>query len=735
MNFSDPLSNHLRIPKKQFAALKRLKLETVKDLLYYAPIRHTHVSNTTTINNAIVGGEVTLSGRLSNLKIGKTFKRKIPEAKAVLTDISGETVFVRWLHQPYLGKMLRDGMNVQLIGILNKKNGKRMMINPRVAPLNDLPVDGSDSLFGDTETKELLGYPIYKETRGLSSQWIFHAVSKLIKNGALENAADIIPEYILNTLKLPPLATAIVWLHMPKSKEHAEAAKKRFSFEEMLCIQLVKQQRRAQFLKQKGSIISPTQQVVSDFTGRFGFTLTNAQQRVISEVLNDMQSGHPMQRLLQGDVGSGKTAVAATITHAVTSTFPKSQHYGALQVAYMAPTEVLATQLFEGFTTYFAHTPHRIALITGSGCRVFPSKVNAETWTNISKSQLLKWIANGEIAIVVGTHAVIGKKVAFKHLALAIVDEQHRFGVNQRFNLSKKQDPPPHYLSMSATPIPRTLSLTLYGDLDLSVLDELPAGRKKVITQLHGTGERNDMYTHIAKELEAGRQAYVICPRIAHDVKKSEVTEEQWNELSPAKKNALSMKAAEDEARMLQNDIFQNYRIGVMHSKLNKTDKAAVMERFSNHEIDILVSTSVVEVGVNVPNATCMIIEGAERYGLAQLHQLRGRVVRSSKQAYCWLCTTKEPSAKSKERLEAFIAAEDGFAIAEYDLALRGPGALIGTQQSGLSDIGMSALQNAKLVSLAQQYAKQLIEEDAVLENFPVLAQVVKGLTKRLSEE
>ena len=425
-----------------------------------------------------------------------------------------------------------------------------------------------------------------------------------------------------------------------------------------------------------------------------------------------MKDKRPMARLLEGDVGSGKTAVAATLSYAVIKNRPDGKKFGNLQVAYMAPTEILATQHFENFIRYFEHTGISVGLITGSGCRKFPSKVasNVGNWTNISRPQLLKWIENGEIPIVIGTHALIQKSVKFKHLALAIIDEQHRFGTAQRKKLVTKEGFAPHLLSMTATPIPRTLALTIYGDLDLTLLDEMPVGRKPIITKIVLPDHRQEVYAHIREALKEGRQAYVICPRI--------------DEPDPEKEMAIQAKSVTMEAKILQKDIFPEYSVGILHSKMSKQKKEEVMDEFSNHEIDILCATSVVEVGVNVPNATIIIIEGAERFGLSQLHQLRGRVIRSNHQAYCYLFAESK-SDKTADRLKAIVTAKNGFELSELDLALRGAGELGGSKQWGITDLGMEAIKNIKMVEAARQEAGGLITRDPNLLSYPAMKEML----------
>lgn len=497
---------------------------------------------------------------------------------------------------------------------------------------------------------------------------------------------------------------------MPKNKEDAESARKRFAFEEVFCIQLEHQHDKFEYRKNKSFQIAMEKKKVEEFLQRFPFEATNSQKKSIETILGDMAKNFPMSRLLEGDVGSGKTAVAATAAYIVISNTN-------LQVAYMAPTEILATQHFESFMEYFKHLQTNIGLITGSGCRKFPSKLNPSGWTAISRAQLLKWVANGEIPILIGTHALIQKTVKFKNLALVVIDEQHRFGTAQRRKIVRKDLPAgrqataPHLLSMTATPIPRTLALTIYGDLDLSLLDEMPAGRKEIITEIITPNRRAETYEKIREELKNGRQLYVICPRIF--------------EPDPEKELALNVKSAVEEAKRLKKEVFQEYEIGILHSKMSKEKKEKVMQEFVSGKINILCATSVVEVGVNVLNATVIIIEGAERFGLAQLHQLRGRVIRSTHQAYCYVFADAK-TGKTIERLKALKNAKNGFELAELDLALRGAGELGGTKQWGITDLGMEAIKNIKMVEAARLEAIRLIEEDPELVKYPLLKQKVR---------
>ena len=550
------------------------------------------------------------------------------------------------------------------------------------------------------------------KSSGISSRWFHHTIQKIIGSGTVEKIPDMIPAKVLEQYHLPSLGTALVWIHLPKTKNDALAARKRFAFQEVFLIQILNEQERQRNMSTKGLVIEKKLEDLEKFTEHFPFTETAAQKRAIAANFERFYFRPSDVASFEGDVGSGKTAVAATTAYAAVTTRPKGQDFGTLQIAYMAPTEILAKQHFDSFIKYFSHFPISIALITGSGCKKFPSKVAASRQTgngatDISRTQLLKWVANGEIAIVIGTHALIQKTVKFKNLAYVIIDEQHRFGTKQRKNLRRKDDDVvPHLLSMTATPIPRTLALTIFGNLDLTLLDEMPAGRKPIITKVVRPNERDATYEAVRKELEAGRQAYIICPRI--------------NEPDPDKEMAVIAKSVKTEAERLQKSVFPEYEIDILHSKMTPAQKEATMQAFEKHETDILVATSVVEVGVNVPNATVIVIEGAERFGLAQLHQLRGRVIRSNNQAYCYVFA-ESAGEKTVERLHALVTAKNGFELAEFDLEQRGTGDLMGRKQWGISDLAMEAMKNLKLVEAARTEARQLVAVDPDLANHQTL--------------
>ncbi len=549
---------------------------------------------------------------------------------------------------------------------------------------------------------------------------MLQSIQKVIKLGILNTVIDPIPKDILEKYHLPGISDAFIFIHAPRKESDALAARKRFAFQEIFFIQLQKQQERKLWSEKSAFKIETSQKDITEFVKRFPFEATDSQLSAIKAITTDFKRGFPMSRLLEGDVGSGKTAVAATTIYAATKAPFVGKNYGNLQTAYMCPTEILAKQHYENFISYFQHLPIKIGLITGTGCQIFPSKSNPSKPTHISRAQLLKWVANGEVPILIGTHALIYKSVAFKHLAFVVIDEQHRFGTLQRQKLTSKTEITPHLLSMTATPIPRTLALTIYGDLDLTLLDQMPHGRKPIITKIISPTERNGTYEEIRKEIKVGRQLYVICPRI--------------NEPDPTKELAVIAKSVSLEAERLKKEVFQECSIEILHSKMTPIQKEKVMADFASGKTNILVATSVVEVGVNVPNATMIIIEGAERFGLSQLHQLRGRVIRSNHQAYCYVFTESN-GQKTKDRMKALTTAKNGFELAEFDLAQRGAGELYGRKQWGISDLAMEAIKNIKMVEAARTEAIKIVEKDAELKNYPLLRTYLETQTDKIHFE
>jgi ATP-dependent DNA helicase RecG len=718
MQPEDTVDKHFtRLKPDQKRALHKLGVRTIRDLLYHFPARYENAGPTGTITGVSAGSEVTLYGTVRKPDIRKTWKSRRPIAEAWLEDASGK-IKMMWFSQPYIAKSLHDGMVVKVSGKVAGEGAKIYLANPEIdkSPIN--PEEIHDSLFNQASrggssrergvTSALADlYPIYSESKGVSSLWLMHAVRKVFETGVHEKLEDPIPADILARYKLPSLSAALVFIHAPRVMPDAEAARKRFAFEEVFALQVVMQERRRAHLREEALPVAVNRKALTDFIASFPFPATKAQMDAIEAITADFEKPHPMLRLLEGDVGSGKTAVAAATAYLVATSLPKGRIAGTLQTAYLCPTEILAKQHFSTFVSYFKDHPIPIGLITGNECRKFPSKVRYEESAKLSKPAFKKMVANGEIPIVIGTHALIEKSLLFKYFAYAIIDEQHRFGTIHRQKLATKGATAPHLLSMTATPIPRTLALTLYGDLDLTILDQMPAGRKPILTSVLGPEKREEAYTRVRAELAAGHQAYVICPRI--------------DEPDPAKELALQAKSVKAEAARLQKDIFPDAEIDILHSKMKPSEKEEVMKRFEKGDVDILVATSVVEVGVNVPNATVILIEGAERFGLAQLHQLRGRVIRSTHQSYCFALPESFGQA-TKDRMKAFMNAKNGFELAEYDLALRGAGELAGGRQWGVSDIAMEALKNLKLVEAARTEAAALVASDPELRNHPALA-------------
>jgi len=732
-----PLEQIFKLSLFQKKALAKMRLKNADNLLRHYPARYGEAGDVKAIEFLNAGENAVVFGKISKLKTAKTFRSKVAISTAEVEDTTGKIKII-WFSQPYIAKMYFDGTLVRIEGRVSQKRtkipseveGELYFSNPKIEKISEIPEGTSGSLFAGEDNHNLS--PVYSESRNISSNWLYHAIQKIFSSDLLDNLEDPIPQDILKKYNLPSFKTALIWIHNPRKKEDAEIARKRFAFEEIFFIQLDRQKEKYLAQKEKSFLISKKNEEIKNFIKTFPFPLTSAQNKSIDVILGDFKTGHPMSRLLEGDVGSGKTAVAAVAAYAAVTTQPFDYAQGRLQTgnlqtAYMAPTEILAEQHFESFIEYFAKYKLAVGLITGSGAKKFPSKISQGrtlncpdskgstlAWTKISKPQLLKWVANGEIPILIGTHALIQKTVKFKNLALIIIDEQHRFGVKQRMELRRKHDIAPHLLSMTATPIPRTLALTIFGDLDLSLLDELPTGRQIPETKIVLPHEREEIYERVRRELINGRQVFVICPRV--------------NDPDPDKENTINAKSVKSEAERLQKKIFPEYKVGAITGKLKPAEKEKVMRDFKDKKMDILVATSVVEVGVNVPNATVIIIENAERFGLAQLHQLRGRVLRSSFKPYCFVFAESK-SDKTISRLKSFVNSHNGFELAEADLQQRGSGDLAGAKQWGVSDLAMEALKNIKMVEAARTEARSIIEKDFELKKYPLLARHLASKT------
>lgn len=653
------------------ARLGRLGIDTVGDLLYHVPHRYDDYSTLKPINRLEYGEEATVIGTIWETKSRKT-RSGGTIISSIIADASG-TIEAVWFNQPYLANQLRSGRQIVLSGKVDEHLGRLTLQSPAWEPLE----------------KELIHtgrlVPIYPLTRGITARWMRRLMKRLVDHWA-PRLEDPLPEDLRKRAGLSDLPTAIRQIHFPDSFQDAKEARLRLSFDEFLLIQLGMLHQRQEWQSQPGAPIPRDQALLNTFLNSLPFQLTRAQRRSMDQILDDLAQPRPMSRLLQGDVGSGKTVVATAALLMATA--------AGRQSAVMAPTEILAEQHYQTISQLLANSgswdlgrPVSVVLLTGGLRRVERGKVYAA-------------LASGQADIVVGTHALIQKHVTFKNLGLAIVDEQHRFGVIQRANLRGKGDAP-HVLVMSATPIPRSLALTLYGDLEISAIDELPPGRQAIETRWLLPRERERAYSFLRSQVEKGHQAFILYPLIEESEK-------------------VDARAAVEEYERLQTSVFPDLRLGLLHGRLKAREKDQVMTAFRQQERDILVSTSVVEVGIDVPNATVMLIEGADRFGLAQLHQFRGRVGRGTHKSYCLLisdaASPDDPQTKATwERLKAIETTQDGFILAEKDLELRGPGDFFGVRQSGLPALRLASLSNVQVLELARTEALALFQDDPTL--------------------
>ena len=631
--------------------------------------------------------------------------------QAVVQDDSG-AIKVIWFNQPYLPKVIKNGDSVYLIGKTSLGREGLYLSNPAYEKIGGIS-------------------PVYPETEGLSSKWLRYIIKPILTN--IKNTLpDTLPEKIINDCGLMPFQKAIWQIHFPDSLNLAQRAKERFSFEELFFIELWVLRERAKLAQEKAAAIPINLEKLQKLVKSLPFKLTDAQRKSAWQILKDLEKPRPMNRLLEGDVGSGKTVVAAL---AILNTIK-----AGYQAVLMAPTEILAKQHFKTIWEILKDFKMDVGLMTGKTDKFYSKKLKNDS-IEISRKKLLEKAAAGAIDLIIGTHALIQDKVKFGKLALVIVDEQHRFGVEQRARLCQPGGHPtsaqladvgcptktiPHLLSMTATPIPRTLALTIYGDLDLSIIDQLPKGRKKIITKIISPEERKKTYDFIRNEVKTGRQAFVICPRI-------EGTNEA-KRLGLLAETESHVKAVKEEYEKLSKEVFPDLKVAMLHGKMAGLEKERVMRDFRNKKTDILVSTSVVEVGVDVPNATVMAIEGTDKFGLAQLHQFRGRVGRAEHQSYCFLFT-ESAAKKTNPRLRAMITAENGFELAEKDLEIRGPGDFSGQRQWGIPDLVMDSMGNASLVSVTRNAAKEILTQDPLLKNYPLLKERLSRFREKIHLE
>jgi len=720
MNLGTAIKEIPRIGPVFLKKLQRMGIKTVEDLLFHFPHRYEDFSDIRSISKIKINETCCLQGKILEIGISRTWKRKMFLTEAIVEDKTG-AIKVIWFNQPYLTKTLKQGDWVCLAGKVSSGKKGVYLSNPayeKFFPSSNLQSPTSNL----THTGRII--PVYPETEGLSSRWLRYILRPLLTKFRNE-IPEILPSEIIKKYNFLPQAQAIWQVHFPDSMSLAKKAKERFSFEELFLIQLSVLKERLKLNKEKAPAIPLNIKLTKEFVDSLSFKLTDAQRKCTWQILKDLEKPSPMSRLMEGDVGSGKTVVAVIAALNVIRS--------GYQVAFMAPTEILAKQHFQEVTKLLRPFKVKIAFLTGKEDKIISLKLKNEI-LEMSRRKLLEKMRKGEIDILIGTHSLIQDKVKFKNLALCIIDEQHRFGVGQRAKLVQHSTPGikhrtiPHLLSMTATPIPRTLALTIYGDLDLSILDEMPKGRKKIITKVVSPKEREKAYNFVREEVEFGNQVFVICPRIEPTNNKQQ-TKNNKNLLSWAE-----VKAVKEEYEKLSKKIFPDLKVEMLHGKMKTKEREKIMKNFKNKKIDILVSTSVVEVGVDVPGATVMIIEGAERFGLAQLHQFRGRVGRSDMQSYCFLFTDS-PAQKTRQRLEAIVKAEDGFELAQKDLEIRGPGSLYGVKQWGIPDWAMENLRDISLVEKTREEAKELLAKDPKLKKHPSLKERLEKFRKRIHLE
>lgn len=758
LNYSPatPLQNIGRISPAYQKRLLKLGLKTVADLLYHFPHRYDDFSNIKNIGDLKLNEMATVGGEIIEIKNIRTWKKRLNITEAYIQDKTGIIKAV-WFNQPYLLNTIKQNDVVSLAGKVHLvRDFTESLWGKREQSKISNEVSYDKGLYlSNPAYEKLIAYnlklrtdlrhtggliPVYPETAGLTSRWLRYVIKPLLPK-FLPQIKDHLPLEVKRSQGLPDLKQAIEQIHFPKTKKHAAGARKRLAFDELFLIQLHALSQKQKWQEQKAPKIKFNETLIKGFVDLLPFKLTDAQRKSAWEILQDLEKSKPMNRLLEGDVGSGKTVVAALAALQVVN--------AGYQAAFMAPTEILARQHYDTICKLFAGLNIKIGLITGSEqtmnyeLGIINYEKNKKNPTHNSSFI----IHNSDILI--GTHALIQKSIQFKNLALAVVDEQHRFGVEQRAALVRGLTPTdtqtdaeiphksatsprqsafiPHLLSMTATPIPRTLALTLYGDLDISLLDEMPKGRQEIITKIVSPDKRQAAYEFIRQQIKQGRQAFVICPRIesrtSTNTAQTDAETQRESASSPRQSVWLEVKAVKDEYEKLSQKMFPDLNIAMLHGKMKPKEKEKIMRDFAKGLADILVSTSVVEVGVDIPNTAIMMIEGAERFGLAQLHQFRGRVGRGKFQSYCLLFTT---SGSDNERLAALLKCKNGFELAEKDLAIRGPGEFFGTAQSGLPDLLMASLTDVELIKQARQEAIKTLTQNPGLKNHPLLQGKLK---------
>ncbi|OJI07820.1 ATP-dependent DNA helicase RecG [bacterium CG10_46_32] len=725
------MSTHLSTPIKQLtrvgaitaARLAKLGIGSVLDLLNHYPTRYEDYSARLSTASLSIGALGTMFGTIGSIETKKTAKKHMQLTQAELLDDAG-SIRIVWFNQPYITNTIHKGDHVAIAGTVAHDFSGWVLKNPQFEKIEH-PADA-------IHTSRLV--PLYPLTGGLTQKQVRFLVHQALQ--AAHEMPDILPKKLTEHLELIATQTAIQNIHLPKDAAAYLAARKRLGFEELFIVQLLTERARKNLTQERAPKIPFNETATKKLVASLPFDLTADQRKAAWKILQDMEQGIPMNRLVQGEVGSGKTVVAAIAALNAAS--------AGFQTAFMAPTEILALQHYQTIATIFPH--HTVALLTskharmsglviatplkngGSNLNVAMEHVNRATdnrrddkiaavVNTLPRNDIKKAISDGNVSIIIGTHAIIQHDISFSKLGLIIIDEQHRFGVAQRKQLKDKTaNDVPHLLSMTATPIPRSLALTLYGDLDITTIKQMPKGRKPITTRVVDETNRTKAYQFIKQHIAKKEQVFVICPLIEES-------------------DSLGVASATAEYEKLRTGVFKETSIGLLHGKLKSAEKEHIMSAFKSGEILILVATAVVEVGVDVPAATIMIIEGADRFGLSQLHQFRGRVGRSDRQSYCFLFTDST-SPETHNRLQKFVHAKDGFEIAELDLSLRGPGKMYGTEQSGrFTDLKIASLADGALLEKTKEAAQALLKEDPELKECPLLLSELERQSRELHFE
>jgi ATP-dependent DNA helicase RecG len=659
-----PVTTLHGIGPRHAQTLERLGIHNLGDMLYYFPRRYLDYSALKPINRLWFGEEVTVIGTIESVQTRTIKNGKLQVIEALLSDGTG-SLRLTWFNQTWITQRLQRNPHISVSGKIDQYLGRLVMYNPEWEPISEQQL----------HTNRIV--PVYPLTANLTQTTLRKQMNSAVLFWG-PRLQDPLPETLRQEADLMDLQNAIIQAHFPDSWEHLHAARHRIAFDEIFFLQLGVQSQKRNWENRSARLFQVDQAWIEDRVSRLPFRLTSAQQQTLEEIRTDLTSGKPMNRLLQGDVGSGKTVISALAIAMVVQ--------AGSQSSVMAPTSILAEQHYQSFKRFLSENDpiipaEQIRLLIGST-------------PEAEKQEIRDGLASSEIKVVIGTHALIEDPILFNDLELVIIDEQHRFGVDQRAALRSKGTSP-HLLVMTATPIPRSLALTVYGDLELSIMDEMPPGRQEIETHVLHPSERERAYSLIRNQINTGRQAFIIYPLVEESDKSESM-------------------AAVEESQRLQMDIFKEYKVGLLHGRLKSDEKDTVMSQFRNGNYQILVTTSVVEVGVDIPNATVMMIEGANRFGLAQLHQFRGRVGRGSYKSYCLLIPDQDDRIEN-ERLAAMVKTNDGFQLAEIDLEQRGPGDFLGSRQSGFADLRMATLTDVHLIEKARHFAQKIYLEDPEL--------------------